>query len=134
MKVLVNLGGDHSRWLKRSRTLALAIKPILEALVMVDQIFLRTHRVAHPYSGCLRYRPEPDDGVEEFASAPVVYKRGWGDCDDLAPLLCAWYRNRGEKAKIRVQWKRTSKGKLYHILVRREDGTIEDPSRILGMK
>lgn len=133
MKILIDLGDGYSKWLRHSRALGLAIKPVLEALVVIDQHFLRTHQVPHPYSGILRYQEEPNNGIEEFAPASVVYKRGWGDCDDLAPLLCAWYRNRGERAKIRVQWRRNKNGKLYHVLVRRADGSIEDPSRILGM-
>jgi hypothetical protein len=58
------------------------------------------------------------------------------NCDDLAPWRCAELREAGEPAKIRVQWKRDARTgqKLFHILVRRADGSIEDPSLKLGMR
>lgn len=135
MQILLNLSsGKRSGWLHRSRILGLAIKAILEAQVRVNQIYLRTHHVPPLYQSGVVYQEEPDNGLEEFACVEPVLKRGWGDCDDLAPWLCAELRNQGEKAKIRIQWKRQPNGrKLFHIVVRRADGTIEDPSRVLGM-
>jgi len=135
-----------------------AIKPILEALVMVDQLYLFSHHVPDIYQAGVRYQDEPWQGFEDFAPVPTILKRGWGDCDDLAPWLVAQHRNAGKKASIRIQWKRLGryripKGpKLFHIVVRRpfdpaeftpaymwrpKDGTrtmIEDPSRRLGMR
>jgi hypothetical protein len=155
MKILVDLGGKNSTkrsWLAHSRMLGLAIKPILEALVKVDQLFLRTHHVPPLYASGVRYQDEPWEGFEEFAPIPTILARGWGDCDDLAPWRVAELRNQGKKASIRVFWKKhPGKGKLFHILVRRpyepsefdsaymvipKDGSltmIEDPSRKLGM-
>lgn len=139
MKVLLNLSGDNSGWLSQSRMLGLVIKPILEAQVLVNQLFLRTHHVKPLYRSGVRYMNEPsgkhpDFKHEEFATIPIVLSRGWGDCDDLAPWRVAELREHGERAKIRIQWKKTGKRKLFHIVVRRGDGSIEDPSRILGMK
>ena len=114
--------------------LGLAIKPILDAQVKINQLFLRTHNVPPLYESGVRYQNEPDDGQEEFACIEPVYYRKWGDCDDLAPWRVAELRNAGEKAKIRIQWKRRRDGrKLFHIVVRRANGRIEDPSAILGM-
>jgi len=62
-----------------------------------------------------------------------VLSRGWGDCDDLAPYRVAELQEAGEKAKIRITWRRVGKRRTYHVLVRRADGRIEDPSRLLGM-
>ena len=150
MKILVNLGDNDSRWLKKSRTLGMVIKPLLESLVTINQIYLSTHKVAPLYelarAGKVVYRNEPDDlnrlvtkghnrKVEDFAAIPAVLERGWADCDDLAPWLCAELRMSGEKAGIRVQWRRLPSGsRLYHIVVRRGDGTVEDPSFMLGMR
>lgn len=127
--------GKTSGWLRRSRTLGCVIKPLLDAQVKINQLYLLTHHVPPLYKAGVVYRNEdPKKGFEEFATVEPVYRRGWGDCDDLAPWRCAELRNQGEKAKIRIQWKRQPDGqKLFHIVVRREDGTIEDPSRILGM-
>lgn len=126
--------------------LGTAIKPILEALVLVDQMYLRVHRCPELYKIGVRYMEEPlnqatlgsgePQRIEEFAAIPAIIERGWGDCDDLSPWRCAELRERGEPAKIRIQWKRNpSNGqKLFHIVVRRADGSIEDPSLLLGMR
>lgn len=125
--------------------LGLAIKPILEALVTDDQLFLRMHKVPPIYTSGVRYKEEPVNTarvsgdmyrIEEFAAIPAVIERGWGDCDDLAPWRCAELRENGEPAKIRIQWKKNPQTgqKLFHIVVRRADGRIEDPSLLLGMR
>ena len=121
---------------------------------MADQVFLKLHPDVPPlYQAGVHYDNEPSDflchidgkteRVEDFASVPTILKRGWGDCDDLAPWRCAELRNSGEKASIRIQWKTYAQRmslmalgrpfKLYHIVVRRQDGSVEDPSKILGM-
>ena len=82
------------------------------------------------------------DGAHHFfAREPGTV--GWLDvhnCDDLAPWRCAELRLREkEPAKIRIQWQRptlrdgTKGRKYFHIVVRRADGRIEDPSAKLGM-
>lgn len=132
MRMEVDLG-DHPSW-RSSRMMGLALKPILEALTTVNFLFLKTHSVPPLYYTGVRYQNEPAEWASEhFDSVPVVFRRGWGDCDDLAPWRCAELRARGERASIRIQWKRLPEGKLFHIVVRRQDGTIEDPSAILGM-
>jgi hypothetical protein len=40
----------------------------------------------------------------------------------------------GERANLRVSWAKQGSVRLFHITVRRADGSIEDPSRVLGMK
>lgn len=156
MRVLINLSGNNS-WLEHSRQMGIALKVILESLTTVNQQFLQKFNVPPLYRSGVKYREEPlglmrfkpvnsagliDNQhaqnllgpLEEFAAIPVIYDRGWGDCDDLAPWRCAELRNYGEKAKIRIQWKRMRNGhKLFHIVVRRENGMVEDPSKILGM-
>lgn len=114
--------------------LGLMVRPILEATVVIDQMFLKNYRVPPLYMCGVRYRPEPDTGVEEFATIPVVLERKWGDCDDLACWRVAELREQGEKAKIRITWKRQPSGLwLYHVVVRRGNGSVEDPSAKLGM-
>lgn len=135
MKALINLGDGPSRWLRKSRTLGIAIQPVLHALVTVDQFFLKLHHIPPLYQAGVRYQEEPLGQIEEFAAVPVVYERHWGDCDDLAPWRAAELRNLGEKAKIRLQWKmlNTTRGewmsgkigqKLYHVVVRRAKGAV----------
>jgi len=61
------------------------------------------------------------------------------NCDDLAPWRVAELIERDhERARIFVTCSETSDGlgepkRLYHIRVKRADGTIEDPSEVLGM-
>jgi len=132
MDVLISLGDVPL--LKRSRFLGLFIKPILDALVTVNRLYIRTHHVPPLYQSGVRYMQEPEDGKpEEFAAIPVVLSRGWADCDDLAPYRVAELQEAGEKARIRITWRRHGKRRTYHVLVRRGDGRIEDPSRLLGM-
>jgi len=132
MELQIGLG-DHPSW-RSSRMMGLALKPILEALTTVNLLFLHTHHVPLLYQSGVRYQNEPKEWPHEcFDAIPKVIARGWGDCDDLAPWRCSELRKAGERAKIRIQWKRMPSGKLYHIVVRREDGRIEDPSLILGM-
>ena len=138
MRVCVDLGngGFATGWLRRSRRLAWAIKPLLVANVLINRFYLRAHPGTPPlYRSGVRYRNEdPTKGYEDFAIIPAILGRGWGDCDDLCPWRVAELQEQGEKAGIRIKWKRTPNGKLYHVQVRRANGTIEDPSRILGMK
>lgn len=89
------------------------------------------------YSAGVRYKREPvcrTDGVvhicEEWLSAHEAVKRGTADCDDLGPWLAASLRLAGD-ANARAIPKRSPAG--WHIVVRRGDGTIEDPSAKLGM-
>jgi hypothetical protein len=133
VEVLMNLG--EIPLLKRSRFLGLFIRPLLDALVTINRLYLRSHRIPPLYRAGVRYQQEPDDGKpEEFAAIPKVLARGWGDCDDLGPWRVAELQEAGEKASIRITWRRRPTGRrLYHVVVRRGDGRIEDPSRLLGM-
>jgi hypothetical protein len=133
VQVLLNIG--EMPLLRRSRFLALFVKPLLDALVLVNRLYLRTHHVPPLYRSGVRYKQEPDDGTpEEFAAIPEVLRRGWGDCDDLAPWRVAELQEAGERARVRITWRRRGNGRrLYHVVVRRGDGRVEDPSRLLGM-
>lgn len=123
----------------------MAIKAILDAQVANNLLYLSLHANVPPlYSSGVRYENEPPwkfDGrpAEEFACIPIVLARGFGDCDDLSPWRVAELRRAGEPAKIRIQWKRktlangTKGRKYFHIVVRRANGDIEDPSAKLGM-
>lgn len=101
------------------------------ALVALDVLYLATHPDApRLYDSGVRYRPEPR-GSEEWVTVPDLLQRGWGDCEDLAAWRCAELRLEGERATPCV---RRSGPATYHALVCREDGSIEDPSRVLGLR
>lgn len=144
MQIVCSLttGEGTSNWLRRSRVFGTVIKAILDAQVRNNLLYLSLHPGTPPlYASGVRYKNEPVGQrfsglpAEEFALIPVTLARKWGDCDDLAPWRCAELIHEGEAAKIRIQWKaRPDTGqKYFHIVVRRADGTIEDPSARLGM-
>ncbi len=79
----------------------------------------------------VKWRPEPP-GDEHFDSAERVLKRGWGDCDDLAPWHAASLRASGEDPEALAIVKRSGP-KRWHAIVQRGDGSIDDPSKRAGM-
>jgi hypothetical protein len=147
MQILIDLG-NAPLW-QDSRALGLVIRPMLQATTHLNQLVIRVNREEHRKSGGrvkllpplyqsgVRYKEEPRSWAQEhFDTIPSILHRLWGDCDDLAPWRVAELRESGQdpKAGILVKWKRLRNGnRLYHILVRRGDGSEEDPSRILGM-
>jgi hypothetical protein len=78
------------------------------------------------------WRPEPF-GEEHFDHGGTIANRGWGDCDDWAPLAAASLRASGQDpgATARVI---PSGPNTYHAIVQRSDGSLEDPSIAAGMK
>lgn len=79
----------------------------------------------------VRWKPEPP-GDEHFDHAGVVFGRGWGDCDDLAPWHAASLRATGQDPGARAIVKRSG-AKRWHAVVKRSDGKIDDPSAAAGM-
>jgi hypothetical protein len=81
-----------------------------------------------------RWRPEPP-GDEHFDLASTVLRRGWGDCDDLAPWHAASLRASGEDPEARAVVVPSASGVpgRWHAVVERSGGNIEDPSLAAGM-
>lgn len=79
----------------------------------------------------VKWKPEPFSD-EHFDHAKTVLKRGWGDCDDLAPWQAASLRATGEDPQARAIVKRSGP-KRWHAIVQHGDGSLEDPSRQAGM-
>lgn len=106
----------------------------LRALVAQNLLWLMTHPRTPPlYRADVWYEREPP-GREEWQTIPATLARGSGDCEDLASWRVAELQARGEPARIITKTAHLMMGgKLVHVLVKRGDGTIEDPSAILGM-
>ncbi len=83
-------------------------------------------------TGAVQWRPEPP-GQERFDLASTVTARGWGDCDDLAPWWAAQLRHTGQDPKAKAVVKRSGP-RTWHAVVRRGDGSIDDPSKAAGME
>lgn len=79
----------------------------------------------------VRWKPEPP-GLERFDNAQTVAHRGWGDCDDLAPMRAAELRVSGKDPEARAVAYKSGPGR-WHAIVQRGDGRLEDPSRAAGM-
>lgn len=82
-------------------------------------------------AGKVKWKPEPP-GDEHFDLVTTVAKRGWGDCDDLAPAYAGQLRATGVDPGARA-FVRKSGPERWHALVRRSDGSVEDPSKAAGM-
>lgn len=120
---------------KHSKLFAEVVRSLLNALVMVNRIELRSDKRIPPlYRSGVRYQRE-DAGKEEFQDIYSILAAKVGDCEDLASWRVAELQEAGENASIRIKWRENpDTGKrLFHIQVRRADGSIEDPSRLLGM-
>lgn len=88
------------------------------------------------YRSGVVWQNEPNAGkFEEFALPHTVYRRGWGDCDDLVIWRCAELWIAGRKALPKIYWRtRDGKTRAFHAEVRLLDTRqVEDPSRLLGM-
>lgn len=80
------------------------------------------------YAAGVRYtRDDPD---ERWQLPSETAARGGGDCEDLASWRCAELRLGGESCRVVV---RRTGPTVLHAVVERGDGSIEDPSRRLGM-
>jgi len=83
-------------------------------------------------SGGAKWRPESFTDGEHFDLGSVVAKRGWGDCDDLAPMLAGELRATGQDPGALSIVKRSGPNR-WHAIVQTSDGQILDPSRWAGM-
>jgi hypothetical protein len=77
------------------------------------------------------WKPEPP-GDEHFDHGKEIADRGWGDCDDWAPLRAGRLRATGEDPGARAVV-RKSGPQRWHATVIRSDGTEDDPSLDAGM-
>lgn len=111
------------------------LRHLLEAQVRINvEAHQRGYRLPPLYTSGVRYEREPR-GQERWLSAPWIYELGAGDCEDLACARAAELRLAGLPAFAipKAPTARVGGGKLYHIIVDRTGGELEDPSRRLGM-
>lgn len=89
------------------------------------------------YQSGVFYQAEPL-GEEEWLDIPTLYKQGFGDCEDLAAARCAELRCMGIPAVCAIRHKTIKHPSgpitMVHVLVLHPNGSIEDPSKALGMK
>jgi hypothetical protein len=102
---------------------------MLEGLVLVNVALLDLNPLPPLYRSGVSY--EREKGTENWLTCAQVFARNAGDCEDLCCWRAAELRRAGDDAEVIVIRGGVD---LWHVLVQREDGTLEDPSRILGMK
>lgn len=106
---------------------------LLESLVEIDRIELRRFKLPPLYKSGIRYVREPP-GREVWKDAIRLQQELIGDCEDLACRRVAELRNNGKKARPYIRYRMDQGRYIYHVMVQRKGGALEDPSRILGME
>lgn len=109
-----------------------ALTRMLSTLVDVNVDYLKRYPMPPLYSSGVRYIGE-QVGQEEWLAAPWVQARGGADCEDLCAWRVAELRIAGERANCVWSKHVSADSILYHIRVKRGNGSIEDPSLNLGM-
>lgn len=110
------------------------INGALESVTRVNEQLIASGRVPLATDAIkmgARWSPEPA-GEESFDHAGLVMGRGWGDCDDWAPWQAASLHVTGEDPGARPDSIQTGPN-AWHAIVRRSNGTIDDPSAWAGM-
>ena len=107
---------------------------LLEALIASNMAYLEVVPNAPMlYNAGIRYTPD-EVGDEKWKDIPQVLATRAGNCKEFASWRVAELRARGDDlARPIVVTTQEGPRTLFHIVVRRGDGIIEDPSRILGM-
>lgn len=142
MRVVLNI--DDS--IREPRVVATIARELLLVLIKINRILIRqAERAGKPFPSLLQsdvvWKAEPWKGrIEEFANIKTVFERKWGDCDDAIAIYCAQREEQALKQGRRERWtpkvywrKQPHGGYLYHAQIRRPDGRVLDPSRLLGM-
>jgi hypothetical protein len=111
-----------------------AFEAALEGLTRVNERLLTDPGLGGPalpklYESGVVYKNEPRD---VWRHAEDVNREGWGDCEDLSAWRAAELRVSGEDPDASVGVYKSGPSR-YHAVVKRGDGTVEDPSRALGM-
>lgn len=122
---------------------------LVDFLYQFDVLYLRDHPMTPLlYGSGVFYMSEPQvktynpafGGVvesqqEDWLDIPNVLAKRYGDCEDLACYRAAELTVRYNiPATPFSTYREYNNFTLYHVLVRLPDGTVEDPSKILGMK
>ena len=107
---------------------------LLESMINIGRIELRRNKLPPLYKAGVVYQREED--TEEWKDPVTVWTDGYGDCEDLSIWRCAELRNNHKKCQpyIRYRVDPETGMYIYHVMVMRANGALEDPSKILGMR
>ncbi len=141
IQLKLSLFSDHPTRVGNADTIGLprkqsekALLSLLESMVLIARMELRANRLPPLYKAGVRYRRE--EGTEIWKDPISVYKDGYGDCEDLSIWRTAELQENGKRASptIRYRIDPITKTYIYHVLVLRANGKLEDPSLKLGMR
>lgn len=156
LRFVLNLEESDPRDVESVRRRFVPLMIALEALTKINEWHLRQALAAgrplpRLYESGVFYQEEPP-GQEDWPDIPTLYRLGKGDCEDLGCALAAERRvYDGIAARPALSWKFVTAEELrasgypaasipregiylIHILTELPDGTLEDPSKVLGMK
>lgn len=106
-----------------------ALEGALEGLVLINDTLMDRSALPPLYFSGVRYRRER--AGDRWQTCEQVYSNRSGDCEDLCAWRTAELRRAGELDAMCIV--RKAGPKMWHVLVLRSNGSIEDPSKILGM-
>lgn len=105
---------------------------VLESLAHRNAREMSRAKLPRLYGGAIRYATGRRHRAL-WKSASQVARVGHGDCADLAAYRVAELRRGGERGAGFLIRSGGRPG-LYHVVVKRASGEIEDPSKRLGMR
>lgn len=112
------------------------VERFCDLLTGLDEDFLRAHPKTPPlYRSGAFYRLLPEYWLSVPWAMLAIYMGMGLDCKSLACWRTAELRVWGGEPGARCVWSEhpTPTKVVYHVRVRRADGSIEDPSALLGM-
>lgn len=124
-----------------SRSFAAVARMVAESAVLANRLHLRAYPATpRLYASGVRYKNEPIGLPDKLEDIPRLLKRGTADCLHLSSWLVAELReldNEDATLVIKLpplaQRLDPSRGRCFHVKVRRASGRLEDPSKRLGM-
>lgn len=134
--------GDDPKVRERSE---LQVLVLLEALTLLDQLYLNEHPetplLYDQYrQGKIKYKLPAQLDVdktafqgETFRDIPRIMENGGGDCDNIASWRVAELRQLGIAARPYITNRRDGDRTIYHVIVLWPDGSSEDPCLLIGM-
>lgn len=132
-KIEVHVSGAM---LRHAICFAYFVRAMLGALVLANFLAIVSDpTIPKLYASGCRFLREPK-GTETFVDLYEVIRKRGGDCAHLAAWRVAELRALGERASLRVTWQvdEIRRIRVFHVVVRRADGSVEDPSALLGMR
>lgn len=123
---------------KAPRLFAESVKRLTDEIARLNEVALRSDpRIPRLYESGVFYKMKISEG-HTFADLYEVIRKGYGHCQHLTGWRVAELRCSGEDpmASAAVKWQQSTNPAarmIFHVLVRRGDGSEEDPSQRLGM-